>query len=123
MGLGEAEVGPEGGEGAPPHLGQAPVAVGTGVVEEHRDGQLGVHPGRERVRRVDRGEERNAEGYEGHDVEDAEAGVDAGVGSEVEAGRGGTGERDDGREGIPAPRPGEREHRSVVIGVDVAVEE
>jgi len=123
VGLGEAEVGPEGREGAPPHLRQAPVGVGTAVVEEHRDGQLGVHPGRERVRRVDRGQERIVEGHEGHHVEDAEAGVDAGVDPEIEAGRGGAGERDDGREGVPAPGPGEGEHRPVVVGVDVAVEE
>ena len=58
------------------------------------------------------------EGHEGHHVDHAESGVDAGVGAQVEAGHGGAGARARGR--LLAD---EGEDAAVVVGIVVAVEE
>ena len=97
-----------------PDLGQRPL----GSVQEARDAVLGSQPGREGRpggQRVGHG--RATEGHERHHVDDAEARVHAVVLAEVEPLDRGCRHRP---RGVGAS---EREHRPVVVGVGVHVEQ
>ncbi len=99
----------------------------VGVVVEEDRYREGLGPPDAERARVERG--RGAcivaalERDERHDVERAEARVHAGMSGDRDAAGDGGCQRDDRVGGIARGRAGEREHRTVVVVVDVHVEE